>query len=497
MDNSVKLLRRIFIAITVVIVLAVFLLIFQFTDVAFRVWDRLQATNHGFLWVYGIGVTVIALAGIGLIYKIWTIGKGAKTQKKVAEPRTLETLQTRLEQAQSQGLDTSHIEQEIATLQVENPNRTLEIAFFGKISTGKSSLIRTLIPTAHLDISIIGGSTATIERYQYTTNNGLSLVLLDMPGTHQAQTVASLDQDILTAARRVHIVCYVLDQDITASDMQSIEQLKQFGKPLVVILNKKNRYDDEEQRQLQTRIRSRLPADTPLILTASTYSQLVQRINKAGQKTQEERLYRGEIHELVRCFAELESRRGELTNAQRQSLIELADDTLNTQLTHYRRERGTAMIKAYAKKAMFGGVAAVGPGTDVLIQGYLGLDMIKSLTKLYDLPAQDIDFQVLLEEISKKVKGQMTMILALVGNVCKAFPGIGTVLGGASHAVAYGLIFESLGNAILDTLEASNGNAVNTQTILNNFEQQLQTGLEKRAVGLVKIALLRGGKQDD
>lgn len=492
MDNSVKLLRRIFIAITVVIVLAVLLLMFQFTDVAFRVWDRLQQTNRGFLLFYGIGVTVIALLGIGLIYKIWMLGKKTPAAKAPREPRTLENVQARLDKAREQGLDTDAIARELDAAAADIEPQTLEIAFFGKISTGKSSLIRTLIPNAHVETSIIGGSTASIERYEYSAANHLNLVLLDMPGTHQAQTVANLDEAVMTAARRVHIVCYVLDQDITDSDMQSIEQLEKFGKPLVVVLNKINRYDEREQQLLQERIQSRLPAGAQLVLAASAHPRAVTRISKDGRQISEERFSQGDVHALVHAFANLESRRGELGSAQRQALIELADDTLSMRLAAFRRARGEAQVKAYAKKAVVGGLAAVGPGTDVLIQGYLGMDMIKSLTKLYDVPAQDIDLQALLEAVSGKVKGQMTMILALAGNALKAFPGVGTVAGGLSHAVAYGMIFEGLGMAILNTLES--GQNFTTQTVLSNFERQLQHGLEKRTLQLVKTAVLSRGK---
>ena len=64
------------------------------------------------------------------------------------------------------------------------------------------------MPHATIDTSIIGGSTATIERYHYENPRGLSLTLLDMPGTHQAGADGTLDQEVMNAARRVHIVAY-------------------------------------------------------------------------------------------------------------------------------------------------------------------------------------------------------------------------------------------------------------------------------------------------
>ena len=488
--NSVSLIRKAIILLTVLIVLVVLLLIFQFTDIAFRVWDRLQHTPPGFLIFYLIVIALIAAAGLILIWKIWTVGRNRRRGSPTAPERkrlSLEELQARAAAARAQGLDTSAIDAEIDA--IANEPQELELAFFGKISTGKSSLIQTMLPHATIDTSIIGGSTTTIERYHYENARGLSLTLLDMPGTHQAGADGTLDQEVMTAARRVHIVAYVLDQDPTESDMISLLRLHAFEKPMLVILNKTNLYNAAELDELKTRIRARLPEDIAFITAASAYRQPLRRQQPDGTALWEAREVPGNISALLQKLAQMTAARGTLTARNRDALISLADENLSQRLNHYRRERGEAMVKSYARKAMLGGVAAVGPGTDVIIQGYLGMDMLKNLTKLYNIPARDIDLQTLVEAASSKIKTHLTVILALAGNVCKAFPGIGTVIGGASHAVAYGLIFESLGRATLQTLERGSFDAFNTQHIMQHFEEQLKNDLETRAQSLVRLAL--------
>ena len=490
-NHSVSLIRKAIILLTVLIVLVVFLLIFQFTDIAFRVWDRLQHTSPGFIAFYLVAISLIAAAGALLIWKIWTVGrrrrKGSDNSTPERKRISLEELQARAAAARAQGLDTSAIDAEIEAIAAEP--QELELAFFGKISTGKSSLIQTLLPNATIDTSIIGGSTTTIERYHYENTRGLALTLLDMPGTHQAGADGTLDQEVMTAARRVHIVAYVIDQDLTESDIISILRLHAFDKPMLVILNKTNRYSTAELDELKTRIRSRLPEGVAFITAASAYRQPLRRQQPDGSAVWEEREQPGDVTALLQKLAQMAAERGTLTARNRDALISLANENLSQRLNHYRRERGEAMVKSYARKAMLGGVAAVGPGTDVIIQGYLGMDMLKNLTKLYNIPARDIDLQTLVEAASSKVKTHLTVILALAGNVCKAFPGVGTVIGGASHAVAYGLIFESLGRATLQTLERGSFDAFNTQHIMQHFEEQLKNDLETRAQSLVRLAL--------
>ena len=488
MNNASGILRKLLILLTTLIILVVLLIVFQFTDVAFRVWDRLQNTPSGFLVLYLLGVAVIAGAGGLLLYRIWTVGRG-KSAKAPPVPLSLDSVRERVEAARAQGVDTGDMDADLDKLAHSAPSAQLEIAFFGKISTGKSSLIQTLLPDAHVDVSVIGGSTAVMQRYTYETD-GLQLTLLDMPGTHQADQLASMEESLMQDVRRVHLVVYVLDQDMTESDARAIAALQQFGKPLVVALNKANRYREADLALLRQRIAARLPENTPLVTVASAHGQEVQRVQADGTATREMRFYRGDVAGLLAAFAELGGRRAHLDAAQQQAVLSLVHDNLSLALRRYRRERGEALVKSYARKAMFGGVAAVGPGTDILIQGYLGVDMIKALSKLYEVQVRDVDVQHLVEEAGGRVRTQLTMILALTGNVCKAFPGLGTVLGGASHAIAYGLIFESLGRAALAALERADG-SVSAQSIMNYFESELQHDLEKRARNLVRSVLER------
>ena len=80
-------------------------------------------------------------------------------------------------------------------------------------------------------------------------------------------------------------------------------------------------------------------------------------------------------------------------------------------------------------------------------------------------------------------------MLAVAGNGLKAFPGLGTVAGGMLHAVAYGLIFDSLGKAVAHTLE-TRGELQPAPAVLL-FEEKLGEDLESRARKFARMALTR------
>lgn len=483
------LLRKLLVAAVVLVVLVIFLLLFQFTDVAFRVWERLRATNGFFLTVYLLGVALIAGGGALLAWKIWTVGRPKRKKKPTAgapggsasapHPAQMAALRQKVETAKAQGLDVAHIEADLAS--VVTPPLQLEVAFFGKISTGKSSLIKTLIPEAEVNLSIVGGSTSRFQRYEYRDEN-LDLVLLDMPGTQQVEALLGQEEEIVRMARRVHLIAYVLDQDMTQTDRDALDQLQALDKPLLLVLNKSSRYSAEELAQLRGRLRERLPT-VPLVCTDSLHWQKRRKLKADGSQEWLEKLGGGDVSELLEALVRFSAQREQLSQKQRAALLHLAEENLTAAVHSFRRAKAEALVKSTAHKAMLGGVAAVGPGTDVIIQGYLGVNLFQALARIYDISVRDMDAQVLIDQATQKASTKWTLTLALAGNICKAFPGIGTVLGGASHALAYGLIFESLGKACIDALEAG---AYDREHVLASFEQELGHDLENRAKILLK-----------
>jgi uncharacterized protein (DUF697 family) len=129
----------------------------------------------------------------------------------------------------------------------------------------------------------------------------------------------------------------------------------------------------------------------------------------------------------------------------------------------------------------------VTPGSDLVIQGYLGVSLLRELAKLYDVPVRQIDVDLLLELVQKRVARSTTIMLALAGNALKAFPGVGTLVGGVAHAVAYGMVFEALGKAVAASLESRG--ALRPAQAAQAFGENLSENLETRARRFARMAL--------
>jgi hypothetical protein len=114
---------------------------------------------------------------------------------------------------------------------------------------------------------------------------------------------------------------------------------------------------------------------------------------------------------------------------------------------------------------------------------------MRELSKLYDVPVKELDIESFLQLAGGKLKNMTAITLAIAGNALKAFPGLGTISGGVVHAVAYGMIFDSLGKAAAATL-ASRG-ALRPYPAAEAFEELLHEHLESGAGRFIKLAVNR------
>ena len=148
---------------------------------------------------------------------------------------------------------------------------------------------------------------------------------------------------------------------------------------------------------------------------------------------------------------------------------------------------GTVMLSAFTTKLAIYALARGFAGTDILIQGYLGTRMVKSLCELYEVPVRELELEKLLTLTQGQVRTALPLLLAVAGNAAKAFPGVGTLAGGLMHAVAYGLIFDALGRAITRTLETRGELRPAPASLM--FRDNLVNDAESQARKLLRLAL--------
>ena len=169
------------------------------------------------------------------------------------------------------------------------------------------------------------------------------------------------------------------------------------------------------------------------------------------------------------------------------AVFRLAAEKLAEAEKQYRAQRAEQIIRNSTRKAIIGSLAAVSPGTDVIIQGYIGTAMTQELCGLFGAAPRDIDVEDFLNLSQSRVGKALPLTLAVAGNGLKAFPGVGTVAGGLVHAVAYGLIFDALGRSLVMTL-TRHGELV-PEVAAKEFEEGISEHIEAGVRRVASLAL--------
>jgi hypothetical protein len=270
----------------------------------------------------------------------------------------------------------------------------------------------------------------------------------------------------------------------------------------VLVLNKSDRYSSEEQALLMRRLLDQLSdlggefsRGRVVAVSAGGDADVVER-SADGSEAMTRRRRPADIGVLVVAINRLLDDGETSLDARRdRAVFHLTADKLAQAEAQYREERSQQIIRNATRKAVVGALAAISPGSDVIIQGYIGTSMTKELCRLFDVSPRDLDIEDFLSLSQSRVGKALPLSLAVAGNGLKAFPGIGTVAGGLVHAVAYGLIFDALGRSLVMTL--SQHGAFDPETAAREFEEGISEHIEAGVRQVAKMAMEQEKGQSD
>ncbi len=415
----------------------------------------------------------------------------------------------------SHAKEISLIKQELKAFDERKEQHQLYIALFGDISSGKSSLIKALVsasdPQQHnpmarqgaaaeqpnsadnpdsILVGVTGGTTRLINHYQWQDHQGNQYFLTDMPGLNEQ--FSNLDRLSIEEVQRAHVAVYLCDGDLTASQYEELQAVLETGKPCIIAVNKSDRYAPDELQQIIHKLQQRVQAiaeNIPVVTITAGGEREYIRLTADGH---EERIIRPiavDISELQQALTKMMQQysRDVFEQLREKSVAKMMSHRLDDLDVRFRHSQSERLVKSYTKKAVVAALATISPGTDLLVQGYLGIQMIKELCQLYDVPATDIDASKLIQLIQGRMKKTLALLLAIIGNGFKAFPGIGTVTGGLMHAVAYGMIFDTLGHSVARTLEVT---GQLSPTLVNKlYQERIGENIESRTKDFIKLVL--------
>ena len=428
--------------------LAVVWLLLAAVDRALALAQRFMALPAGMRWLVGIVLFLLVLAAVAL--GAWWL-RPRKPRAPVAAPDRA-SLEARIERLREAATDVEELRKELGELDRRRASARTYLAVFGEISTGKSTLIAALVPGAAPARDARGGTTRDVATYDLSID-GQDWTVADVPGSSEADGEAR-ERMAREEALRAHAVVYVCAGDLTRTQGEELRWLGDFGKPLVLAVNKADQWSGDELDRILGHVREQAAGipDAVVAISAGGEERFTRHLADGGTEDVTRRRA-ANVQPLLDALRRLLSPGAAALEAQRENavLAGLHERTVERERA-YRDEEAERIVRRYARRAIVGAMAAVAPGSDLVIQGALATGMVRALAALHDVRVTDVEIDNLLRQVHMTLRTGTSLVLAIAGNALKAFPGLGTLGGGVLHAFAYALIFDSFGRALAATL---------------------------------------------
>ncbi|HHP7229941.1 MAG TPA: GTP-binding protein [Xenococcaceae cyanobacterium] len=399
----------------------------------------------------------------------------------------------------------------------------LQIAVFGMVGRGKSSVLNALIGKDIFATGALHGVTRNIAQIDWDMDKAQlqrltisqsgsqnKIQLLDTPGIDE---INGEQREILahSLATKVDLILFVVSGDITQVEYQALSQLRQAGKPMLLVFNKIDQYPETDRQIIYQKIRDErvkeLISPEEIIMVAAAPVEL-QAITGIDGKIKVSRV-RGKPQ-----IENLKLKIWELLEQEGKSLIALNSmlyaDTINEQILQRKLAiRDNAANDLIQKGAMVKATAtALNPVTaiDLFAGAIIDVALILALSRLYGIPMTQQGAIALLQKIAfsmggiggsellatlglSSLKGLLGVSVPLTGGLALApYLSIaiaqGSVAGVSSYAIGqitktYLANGASWGAKSPKTVVQDILNSLDERSILNRIKSELQAKLIK------------------
>ncbi len=266
----------------------------------------------------------------------------------------------------------------------------IHLAVFGRVSTGKSSLLNALIGEQTFSVSPLHGETkfSSIEPWSEVESGGVFLI--DTPGLDEAggESREALAKEV---TERSDLVMFVVDGDITESELESLRSLLAQGRPVIVVLNKSDLFTrDEKDRLLETlkeRTEGLVDPDRVVAVSAQPRPQTVVEIDSDGREQTSERPREPDIESLRLMLWDILEAEGKTLAALNASLF-AADlsDQVGRRILAARAELGDRLVRTYCVGKGVAVALNPIPVADLFAAAFIDVGMVVHLSRVYGLP---------------------------------------------------------------------------------------------------------------
>ena len=321
----------------------------------------------------------------------------------------------------------------------------LHIAVFGRVSVGKSALANALLGEDAFTVGVLHGTTRDATQRAWREVAGSGVHLIDTPGIDELDGEAR-EKLAFEVAAICDLVVFVVDGDMTQRELDALRTLARTERPLLVALNKADRYGDDERARLLDRVREHVRTlvreDDVVAVSARPAPQKRIRVEADGSEQAELRELAPDIAALRDRLSVIIEREGKTLAALNASLFAgRLSDQVGQRIAEARRELAAKVIRQYC---LAKGVAVALnpiPVADLLAAAALDAALVMHLGRVYGLPLTKSEAGSLIAVIFAQLAALMGAIWSvhLVASALKGVSaGLSTlVTAGAQGALAW------------------------------------------------------------
>jgi GTP-binding protein Era len=321
----------------------------------------------------------------------------------------------------------------------------LHIAVFGRVSVGKSALGNALLGREAFQTGVLHGTTRMRHAQRWQEVDGQGLHLIDTPGINElsGEERERLAYDVAAIS---DLVLFVVDGDMTQAEVSALSTLARTQRPLLLVLNKADRYSDDERERLLARLRQHAagmvrPEDV-VACAAQPAERVVLRVDAGGSETETRETQPPDVAQLAQRVTGIAEREGKTLAALNAGLFAGGlSDRVAQRVAASRKDLADRVIRNYCLAKGIAVALNPIPVADLLAAASLDVALVLHLGKVYGTPLTRAEAGTLIATICAQLAALMGAIwgVHLVASALKGVSaGLSTVVtAGAQGALAW------------------------------------------------------------
>ena len=293
-------------------------------------------------------------------------------------------------------------------------NNEIHIAVMGRVSVGKSSLLNALLGSQVFSTSPLHGETRSIDRNAWQSYDSGGVFLIDTPGLDEADGIQR-EQLAIEAAAQADLILFVVDGDLTQSELDSLKTLHRQSSIVLLVLNKTDRYTRREQDELLDSLGRHATGivlkENILSASAAPPAQTFIQLDQSGHETEKQREREPDVSALTSRLWQIIEQDGRSLAALNASLFAAhVTDKVAARILETRKHLAERIIRYYCiAKGVSVAVNPI-PVADLVAAATLDSALVYHLSRVYDLPMSR-------RESGKLVAAIFTQLAALMGAI--------------------------------------------------------------------------------